>query len=541
VSPLQGILAEAGDAVEIRYELGSLTYKMVPLLEAQMVHPEMDSSAVGLKAEFFANEDLSGAPVFTRTYQKFSLMWMDDLPPGIEPVNFSMRFSGTLTAEATGMYTFSLVSAGLSRLYIDDQEVVDNWTNPQPGETFFGMGSTEVSALYPMTEGQTYRLRLDFSTRGSQFMAALRLGCLPPIPEDAVERAARLAAESDVAVVFAGLGGEWESEGFDRPNMDLPAEQNELIARVAAANPNTVVVLNTGSPITMPWLENIAAVLQAWYPGQECGNAIADVLFGRVNPAGRLTQTYPKRLEDNPTYINYPGENGKVYYGEGLFVGYRYYDKKQIEPLFPFGYGLSYTTFQYSNLTIGAQYFDSADHIPVSVDVTNTGSRAGHEVVQLYVTDIASRLARPEKELKAFAKVYLEPGETKTVTFTLDHKALSYYDPAEPGWVAEAGLFEVLVGSSSRDIRAVGQFELTQTVVTSAQRSSGLTTRSALRELLANSRAKAVVLAHIPDLVDHPQLNAALDFSLEQIASFVPEMLTPELLKAVDAELAGTN
>lgn len=539
VSPLQGILAQASDSVEIRYELGCMTYKMVPVIDAQIVQPEASGSETGFKAEFFGNQDFGGAPAFTRIYKKLSLMWMDDLPQGIERGNFSVRLSAVLTAPETGSYTFSLVSAGLSRLFVNDQEVLDNWTRQQPGEAFFGMGSAEVTAQYPMTEGQTYHLRVDFSTRGSTMMSALRLGLLPPIPEDAIQRAARLAAESDVAVVFAGLGAEWESESFDRPHMDLPAEQNDLIAQVAAANPNTVVVLNTGSPITMPWLDQVAAVLQAWYPGQECGNAIADVLFGAVNPSGRLTQTFPKRLEDNPAYINYPGENGKVYYGEGIFVGYRYYDKKKVEPLFPFGYGLSYTTFQYGNLRLGAQSYDSPDAIELSVDVTNTGTRAGHEVVQLYVRDVASRLARPDKELKAFSKVYLEPGQTKTVPFRLNHKALAYYDPAEPGWVAEAGMFEVLIGSSSRDIRAAGQFELTTTTVVAVkQAATGLSTRSALRELLANRRAKEVVLAHLPALADHPQLNAALDLSLEQIASYVPDLLPRDLLMAVDLELA---
>ena len=190
----------------------------------------------------------------------------------------------------------------------------------------------------------------------------------------------------------------------------------------------------------------------AWYPGQEGGNAIADVLFGDVNPSGKLPTTFPKRLQDNPAYINYPGENGKVYYGEGLFVGYRYYDKKDMAPLFPFGYGLSYTTFEYRNLVLDA----TGDAIRVSVDVQNTGNRAGKETVQVYVHDVKSRLVRPEKELKAFAQVALEPGETKTVTLALDEESLSYYDPAVKGWVAEAGEFDVLVGASSRDIRLTG-------------------------------------------------------------------------------------
>jgi beta-glucosidase len=245
--------------------------------------------------------------------------------------------------------------------------------------------------------------------------------------------------------------------------MDLPGEQNALVEHVAAANPRTVVVLNTGSPVAMPWLDKVAAVVQAWYPGQECGNAIADVLFGDVTPSGKLPLTFPARLEDNPAYINYPGENGKVFYGEGLFVGYRYYEKKKIGPLFPFGFGLSYTTFSYGPLSLSAKEIGPGDTLLVSVEIINTGPRAGKEVVQLYVRDVQSSLQRPEKELKGFAKVQLEPGERKTATLSLTRDALAYYDDASHEWVAEAGSFEVLVGSSSQDIRAKGTFVLKKT------------------------------------------------------------------------------
>ena len=198
-----------------------------------------------------------------------------------------------------------------------------------------------------------------------------------------------------------------------RPDMEIVGRQATLIERVAAANPHTVVVLQTGSPISMPWLDQVSGVVQAWFPGQECGNAIADVLFGEVNPSGKLPQTFPLRLEDNPAYVNYPGENGRVRYGEGLFVGYRYYDKKKIAPLFPFGYGLSYTRFAYDNLRLNAREITAGDELAVSVDVINIGGRPGMEVVQLYIKDVSARLIRPEKELKGFTKVALEPGETQ--------------------------------------------------------------------------------------------------------------------------------
>ena len=204
------------------------------------------------------------------------------------------------------------------------------------------------------------------------------------------------------------------------------------------------------------------AVLQAWYSGQEAGNAIADVLFGDVNPSGRLPTTLPRRLKDNPAYINYPGENGKVHYGEGIFVGYRYYDKKGVTPLFPFGHGLSYTRFSYSNLALSAAQVAPGEGIRISVDVENQGARAGKEVVQLYVRDVESSLMRPEKELKAFDKVMLEPGQKKTVTFDLGQAELAFYDPARNCWVAEPGEFEVLVGSSCQDIRLAGCFALTE-------------------------------------------------------------------------------
>jgi beta-glucosidase len=303
-------------------------------------------------------------------------------------------------------------------------------------------------------------VRVEYASTPDLRWRAVRVGCMRKLPPDSIAQAATLAAASDVAVVFAGLTREWESEGFDRPDMDLPGEQVALIEQVAAANPQTIVVLNVGSPVNMPWLGQVAALVQAWYLGQETGNAIVDVLFGDVNPSGKLPMTFPERLQDSPAYINYPGENGRVLYGEGLFVGYRYFEEKDIDPLFPFGFGLSYTTFACRNLKLSKDHYGPGEAIHLSVEIENTGSRAGQEVVQVYVHDAESRLVRPQKELKAFSKVALEPGESKVLAFTLDEDALSYYDPASEGWVAEPGEFRVLVGSSSRDIRLVGSFEL---------------------------------------------------------------------------------
>ncbi len=461
VTPFEGIVAKVGEQVRVDYEQGCTNYRLLPLLETSLVMAGTQGSEHGLEVEYFNNGDLSGTAVNQDTQSTSDIMWFN-LPEGVDPQRFSARVSGRFMPQEAGTYTFSLVSAGLSRLFIDGREVIDNWTHQAPDVEYFGFGSAEVKAVVPLEAGHEYLLTVEFARVQGRQLAAVRLGVLPPVPADTIERSARLAAASDVAIVCVCFGGEWQSEGFDRPDMELPGLQNELVRQVASANPHTIVVLNTGSPITMPWIDHVAAVLQAWYPGQECGNAIADVLFGDVIPSGKLPQTFPVRVEDNPAYLNFPGENGKVYYGEGLFVGYRYYDKKRIAPLFPFGFGLSYTTFGYGSLRLSAQKITPDVTLEVSVEVTNTGSRAGKEVVQLYVRDRQARLQRPDKELKSFAKVHLEPGESKTVTLSIGRSELAYYDDRAHQWVAEAGEFEVLVGASSQDIRGTGTFVLTE-------------------------------------------------------------------------------
>jgi beta-glucosidase len=271
---------------------------------------------------------------------------------------------------------------------------------------------------------------------------------------DLIDEAVQAARSAQVAVLFVALPAVKESEGYDRPDLDLTAQQVALIQAVTRAQPRCVVVLNNGSAITMDaWIDSAGAVLEAWMMGQAGGGAIADVLFGKVNPSGKLAETFPLRLADTPAFINYPGENGEVRYGEGLFIGYRYYDAKNVPVLFPFGYGGSYTTFAYSAPRVSSRAFKDVDGLTVSVDVTNTGGVAGKEIVQIYVHDHQSSLVRPVKELKGFAKVALQPGETKTVTVALDFRAFAFYHPAYRRWVAEDGDFDILIGASSADIR----------------------------------------------------------------------------------------
>jgi beta-glucosidase len=522
ISPLTGIRQKVGEQVQIEYTLGCPIHRQLPQIPSDWLCAEANGRP-GLTLAYFGNRNLEGDPIYTAVIQKTDLTWFGERHPYMNPADFSVRLSGQLVVPQSGAYTFTLVSTGPSRFLLD-------------GAVQLQCQTTEAEATavtLNLTANQPYDVVIEYSADPDSKGKTLRLGCLPPQDDDPIATAVALAAQSDVAIIVAGLTKEWESEGFDRPDMELVGAQNELIARVAAANPNTIVVLNVGSPVTMPWLDSVTAVLQLWYPGQEGGNAVADVLFGDVNPSGHLPTTFPRRLADNPAYLNYPGENGKVQYGEGLFVGYRYYDKKEIAPLFPFGHGLSYTTFAYANLNITV----NGTAVQVQVDVTNTGERAGQEVVQVYVRDEAARLVRPLKELKAFAKIALQPGETQTVSLPLNRQSLAFYDPAVGNWVTEAGTFTVLVGRSAQDIRLSRQFEWVGDAGGGARLHTGLP----LQTLVNDARATAVLQEYLGDLMHHPQADMAMTMSLEQIAAFVPDMLPGDTVEAINRALASLD
>ncbi|WFR60132.1 glycoside hydrolase family 3 C-terminal domain-containing protein [Anaerocolumna sp. AGMB13025] len=321
------------------------------------------------------------------------------------------------------------------------------------------------------------------------------------IDENLVLEAVKAAKASRIAVIFAGLPDAFESEGYDRTHMSLPDCQNYLIDRICEVQPNTVVVLHNGSPVEMPWINKVKGVIEAYLGGQAVGSAVVNALFGKINPSGKLAETFPLRLEDNPSYINFPGANDMVEYKEGVFVGYRYYDKKKMEVLFPFGFGLSYTTFSYSNLqlhtgkTINSDGDDNlitirdTDTITVTVDITNTGAVSGKEIAQLYVSPQKDTVIRPVKELKGFAKIYLEPGETKTVSFTLNKRAFAYYNTVIKDWHVESGDYDILIGKSSRDIVCSKTLNIESTVRIPKK----YTLNSTFGDLLADPRAKGVI------------------------------------------------
>jgi len=326
-----------------------------------------------------------------------------------------------------------------------------------------GGQSSEIKAFYEIAPLEGILRRV-----GGRVNVSYSVGYGKDVGDDAIARAIQAAATADAVLFIGGLNHDrnFDTEGFDRRNMKLPYGQDELIQRVVEVNPRTIVVLVGGSPMEMgQWIDRVPAVLMAWYGGMESGNALARVLFGDVNPSGKLPCTFPKRLADSPAHAlgAYPGTNGVVRYEEGLLVGYRWFDTKDIEPLFPFGHGLSYTRFNYSNLKLVQGASTNGPVLTAEFDVANTGTRAGGEVAQLYVHDTQSSLPRPARELKGFQKVFLKPGEKQTVSIPLDLSAFAFYDPDKHGWVAEAGEFAILIGSSSRDVRLSGTFALAQT------------------------------------------------------------------------------
>jgi beta-glucosidase len=351
-----------------------------------------------------------------------------------------------------------------------------------------------------------------------------------------IEEAAQAAKSAEAAVLYIGLPSYKEAEGHDRQDLELTEQQVALIKAVTAVQPKTVIVLNNGSAVTMSaWMDGAAAILEGWMMGQAGGGAIADILFGKVNPSGKLAETFPLRLEDTPAYINYPGDGREMRYGEGIFIGYRYYEYKKAPVLFPFGFGLSYTTFKYSNPKVSASSFQDVEGVTVSVDVTNTGKAAGKEVVQVYVYDHKASLIRPVKELKGFAKVWLEPGETKTVSISLGFREFAFYHPAFKQWITEDGEFDILIGASSADIRE----KIAVTLKSTQQLPSLLSTDSTIQDWLADPRGKPVIQPLIQTTLAQlsQAFGTAIEGGLELGNEFLMETPLLVLLNFIEALL----
>jgi len=452
VSPLDGLRSALG-ADRVAHAVGCDNDRYLPVPQTTMT--------IELRAA-------PGAQVLAvEQYPQGEAQWVQ-LPAGLSNDAFHARLSLVVSVPEDGEYELSLVSTGLSRLYLGDELVVDNWRGWRPGGVPAGLGSQEARCKRQLQAG-ALELVAEYGPRrfaqGVAPLQAIRVGFGRLVPPSAVTAAAECAAASDYAIVCIGTTAEWETEGEDRWGLDLPGRQDELVYAVARANPRTVVVLQTGGPVRMPWLDAVPAVVQAWFPGQEAGHAIADVLLGNAEPGGRLPQTFPRAADDDPTHpltrdAQYPGADGKVEYREGLFTGYRHVDRAGTRPLFPFGFGLSYASFELCDLVVTPASLPPGETLAITVTVKNTSARAGSTVLQAYVRDLAASVERPDKELKAFAKVYLDAGQTQAVPLTLDMRALAYFDDAQQAWIAEPGEFELLVGESSADLPLCTRFAL---------------------------------------------------------------------------------
>jgi beta-glucosidase len=426
VTPQQGITQRGHQSgVAVTYSQGD-----VPVSGA--LDPVPASAFPGnLTATYYNNTTQTGTPAATGTVPDINLSWNGKSPaPGVNAAGWSARFTGPITLPAAGTYDLSLAFTGQASVTIDGKQVI-------PSQSQFG-GVARAAVDLP---AGTTSLEVDYADTIPIGTDALTLGWAPPQTPSLLQQAVQAAKRADVAVVFAS---DFETEGADLATIDLPPSENQLISAVAAANPDTVVVLNTGDAVTMPWIQSVKGVIEAWYPGQDDGNEIAAVLFGDVNPSGKLPVTFPRSLAQVPasTPAQWPGVDGTVQYSEGLLVGYRWYTTRHIAPLFPFGSGLSYTTFAFSHLTVRP---GRGQTVTVTAGITNTGSRTGADVAQLYVGDPAAT-GEPAEQLKGFQRVTLAPGQTRQVSFTLDRGAFAWWNGQ---WTVTPGRYALMVGDSS--------------------------------------------------------------------------------------------
>ncbi len=479
-SPLDALRARLGDRLEVVHEMGTVVQRSARPMGGAAT--ERADGGRGFDVAYFDGVDHSGPVVGTRTSRDGRLLHFDAAPGVADLRNCSLRASTRFTPTVDGVHDLTLVQCGRARLLVDGDVVVDGVADPMgPGAEFFGFGSAERSAEVDLRAGEPVEVVVEWSSTGATFLGGAKVGVRTPRAEGLMDRAVAAATAADAVVVVVGTDLDWETEGHDRASMDLPGDQDELVRRVCAANPRTVVVVNAGSVVSTDRADDAPAVLATWFGGQEMADALVDVLVGDEEPSGRLPTTFPRRLEDTPAYLSYPGENGRVRYAEGIFTGHRWYEARDIGVAFPFGHGLSYTRFEWGDATVDGPDtvvdLEAGRPVRVTVPIRNVGDRAGSEVVQAYVGCEAPRLSRPPKELRGLAKVRLEPGEEAVVELVFDHRAFAVWDPGDPGWedrvdaspvaagggddrrteagwVVDPGTHRIHLGASSADVRA---------------------------------------------------------------------------------------
>jgi beta-glucosidase len=458
-TPVESLAARLPKA-KLVYEQGCDAEPVPPQAQPRMFSPTDTREAPGLTAEYFARADLAGEPIRS-SHERRLFRWVSSRGPRHNANRFAaLRWSGFFWPELDGAYEFSVRGDGECELVVGDTTVI---ARNDPGKEDYDHPTSAVAlrrtAAVELTAGQRYPFRLDYvwaAARPGAGFETLTLGVRQPPGE--IEAAIEAAGKADVVVLVVGSASTTESEGYDRRDICLPGDQDLLIEQCAAANPRTIVAVNAGAAMAMPWIDKVAAVLQVWLPGEEGPEALSDILFGAVSPSGRLPVTFPKRIEDTSAYGFYPGGD-TVTYGEGLNVGYRHFDESGVAPLFAFGHGLTYSTFAYTELRVPDRAASGAP-VTISLNLTNIGARQASEVVQLYVSPVEPKRPTPLKALKAFAKVELKPGDAQAVSFALEPRAFARYDDEDGRWVVDPGPYDILVGASATDIRLTGRMTL---------------------------------------------------------------------------------
>ena len=458
IHPLEGVSNFLKDEkVKIHYAKGCHVDKYLPAFEKDICYVQ-GKKEKGFEVEFFRGKNFDGEPIERKVLngnrfwalQGFAREFLDEK----ERPELSVKFSTTYKPSISGEFEFEVFSIGLSRIKINGKELVDNWSSQKKGEAFFGFACAPKRNKIKLTKGKEYLVEVEYEFEGR--FPAIQFGCRPPDPKNLLEEAVKIAKQSDAVVLVVGTNSDWETEGNDRKGLGLPSDQDVLIRKVLAANKNSVLVLNTGSPVSMPWIKSCPAILQTWFPGQEFGNALSEILFGKESPSGKLPTTYPKKLSDTPAYSCYPGKNLQMDYKEKLLVGYKWYEKKKIEPLFPFGHGLSYSKFELKKVSL----LKKKHEIKIKVKLKNIGNFSTFETVQCYLERKAVKADTPKKKLVDFKKLKVTKDKSKKLTLKVSKRDLSEWDVKKSKWEIARGDYVIHVGTSVRDISITEEIKI---------------------------------------------------------------------------------
>ena len=447
VHPFEALQERFSDDFSISYAEGAKTNKYLPKLNERL----FSNSEDGFLVEYF-DKEINKDKLISSEVLKGNKFWVfegfaKDIINKEERPSVIVRFSCDYSPDVSGEHDFEIFGIGLGKLKIDGKVLIDNWNETTQGEAFFSFATAPKRNSIYLDKNETYKFEVEYFFEGR--FPAIHFGCMPPEKENLLEEAIKTSREADAVILIVGTNSDWETEGNDRSELALPADQDKLIESVIKENANTVVVINSGSPVSMPWINDSNAILQSWFGGQEYGNALADLIFGEINPSGKLPTTFPVQIEDTPAFDYYPGKNSQMNYEEKLLIGHRWYERKGKKPLFPFGFGLSFTKFSFSDLEVIKK--DDLN-INCKFRIKNFGEMDGHEVAQCYVAFLKAEEDEPLKTLQSFKKVFIEKNKEIELEISLNKRNFSYWDVDKKDWMVKPGEYRIDIGSSSEKI-----------------------------------------------------------------------------------------